>query len=83
MSHYTILRDKKHEGRFFSMYHSHFTDVLVTDRRFSHRPITAPLNSAQCLDQIGPDDRPGCSQGPEQRLHIDLIHKANRRLTLC
>lgn len=78
MSHYIILRDKKQEGRFFSMYHSHFTNVLVTDRRFSQGPITVPLNATQHLDRVGPDDRQGCGQGPEQRLH-----KANRRLTLC
>lgn len=47
MSHYTTLRAKKHEGRFFSMYHSHFAHVLVTDRKFSHRPIIVPLNVTQ------------------------------------
>lgn len=52
LSHYTILRDKKHEGRFFSMYHSHFTDVLVTDKRFSHGPITVALNTTQRSDCI-------------------------------
>ncbi len=83
MSHYTILRDKKHGGRFFSMYHSHFTDVLVTDRRFSHGPITVPLNVAHHLDWIRPENQQRCSQGPEQRLHICLIHKANTHLTLC
>lgn len=45
LSHYIILRDKKREGRFFSMYHSHFTDVLVTDERFSHGPITVASNT--------------------------------------
>lgn len=59
MSYYTILRDKKREGRFlfFSVYHSHFIDVLGTDRRFSHGPITVPLNATQHLDRIRPDNR--------------------------
>lgn len=47
MSHYTILRDKKHKGRFFSAYQSHFTDVLVSDGRVSHGPITIPSNIKQ------------------------------------
>lgn len=83
MSHYTILRDTKHEGRFFSMYHSNFTDVLVTDRMVLHVPITVPLNATQHLDWIRPDNRKRCRQGPEQRLHIYLIHKVNTHLTPC
>lgn len=52
MSYYTILRDKEHKGRYFfspPMYHSHFTDVLVTDRKFSHGPITVPLNASESI----------------------------------
>lgn len=72
MSHYTTLRDKKHEGRFFSMYHSHFTDVLITDRRFSHGPIIVPLNVTRIW--IGSDQTTGTDVVKVQNKGCIYIH---------
>lgn len=50
MSRYAILKDKEHEEIFFFFLRiTHFTDVLVTDRRFSHGPITALLNVTESI----------------------------------